>query len=87
MDKIEKKIQKSIFKIVSRVEKHGRESEIVRVNLDTTLRGQAAINYKVIKLFTPGLTDAALIDLLLRLGVQDGTEFVKVLAPQRGIQI
>jgi len=87
MDDIEKNIQKSVFDIVSRVEKHGRDSEIVRINLDVILRGQPAINYKVIKLFTPVITDAELIDLLFRLGIQDGTEFIKVLAPQHGIKI
>ncbi len=81
------KIQRDVYKIVNRVNKYGRESEAVRVKLDIMLRGTPAINYKVLRLFTTEIKDADLINLLFRLGIQDGAEMLKQVAPQNGIQI
>lgn len=81
------KIQADVLKIANRVEKYGRPSERVRIKLDILLTDQAAINYKVVKLFSHGVTDAELVQRLFRLGVQGGTEVIKVIAPEHGIQI
>lgn len=81
------KIQKDIFKMVNRVQKNGRESEAVRVKIDIMLRGTPAINYKVLKLFASDVRDADLVNLLFRLGVQNGAELLKKVAPKNGIQI
>lgn len=81
------KIQKDVFEIVNRVKKNGRESEAVRIKMDIMLRGQPAINYKVLKLFTSELEDADLVNLLFRLGVQNGAELLKIVAPKNGIQL
>lgn len=88
MTEIERQqIQANVLEIADRVDKYGRKNERVRVKLDVLLSDQAAINYKVIKLFASDITDAELINLLLRLGVQNGTEIIKVIAPKNGIQI
>lgn len=81
------KIQKDIFEMVNRVQKNGRESEAVRVKLDIMLRGTPAINYKVLRLFASNIKDADLINLLFRLGIQNGSEMLKIVAPENGIQI
>lgn len=81
------KIQKDVFEIVNRVKKNGRESEAVRVKLDIMLKGQAAINYKVLKLFASEIKDADLVKLLFKLGIQNGAEMLKSIAPENGIQI
>lgn len=81
------KIRGGVLEIANRVNKYGRPSERVRVKLDLVLTDQAAINYKVTKLFAPGVTDAEFVHLLFRLGVQNGTEIIKILAPRNGIQI
>lgn len=82
-----KKLQAQVSKIANRVKKYGRPSERVRITLDIMITDQAAINYKVIKLFAPSITDAELVTMLFRLGIQDGAEMLKVLAPKNGIQI
>ena len=82
-----KKIQANVLKIVNRVKKYGRGSERVKIDVGVVLTGQAAINYKVIKLFSPELTDAELVSMLFELGVRNGTEIIKTLAPKHGIQI
>lgn len=80
-------IQRNILKIANRVEEHGRESEIAKLNLNFTIKGQPAINYKVIKLFTPGITDSELVKLLFKIGIQDGAVLIKVLAAENGIRV
>jgi len=81
------KIQKDVLEIVNRVKKNGREGEAVTVKLDIMLQGQSAINYKVLRLFTSELKDADLVKLLFKLGIQNGAEILKSVAPENGIKI
>jgi len=66
---------------------NGRESEIVKIHLDLTLKGQDAINYQVMRLFASPLTDVQFINMMYLLGQKNGTEILKLIAPEQGIQI
>lgn len=81
------RIQEEVYDIANRVKKYGRDSVRVRVKVDMLLTDQAAINYKVIKLFANTISDKELVDLLVRLGVRNGAEIIKILAQKEGIQI
>ncbi len=88
MEKAEQvRIQSEILKISDRVKTHGRHSERVKINLDIIMQGQDAINYKVTKLFSPEVTDSQLAELIFLLGIKNGTEIIKLLASEQGIQI
>jgi len=80
-------IQSNVLKIVRRVKKNGIASEAVKIDLKLVLQGQDAINYKVIKLFAPQITDTELVELLFQLGLHNGTDILKVLAVRHGIRI
>lgn len=82
-DDIEKRIQE----IRNRVQKNGHENEIVSIKLDIMLKGQKAVNYKVMKLFAPELTDTEFINLIFLLGLEEGKELLKDLAGLNKIQI
>ncbi len=83
----QKRIRSEIRKISNRVKAHGRHSELVRIDLDIMLQGQEAINYKVMKLFAPELTNDQLVRLMFSLGIKNGTEIIKLIAPDQGIKI
>ena len=88
MEKTEKdKLQKDVYKILNRTKKYGRESEAVKIKMELVLKGTPAINYKVLKLFSPQISDSDLVNMLFRLGVQNGAELLKIVAPRHGIQI
>lgn len=81
------RIQSAIFEMVDRVKLHGRQQELVRIDLDITMNGQEAINYKVLKLFAPELPDDQFVKLLFLLGLKNATEIIKLIAPGHGIQL
>jgi len=80
-------IQHKVFEIRDRVMARGRDSEIVKIKVDLTLRGQEAINYQVLKLFSHELSDAEFIELMYLLGQKNATDVLKFIAPENGIQI
>lgn len=80
-------LQTKIHEIRDRVEINGRDSEIVSIRLDITLKGQSAVNYKVLRLFANELNDNQFINLIYLLGQKNGTEIIKLIAPEHGIQL
>lgn len=61
--------------------------EVVKINLDLQLSGQEAVNYKVAKLFVPGLDDQKFVQQVLRVGLKTTTELVKLVAGESGIRL
>ncbi len=88
MNKTEKEtIQQGILEIAERTERNGRNSEVVKINVEVTLRGQEAINFKVLQLFSKHFSNEELIDYLLRIGVQEGSILTKLVALKFGIDV
>ncbi len=83
----QKELQDKIYEIRDRMKINGRESEIVQIHLDLTLKGQDAVNYKVLRLFAPELTDFDFVNLIYLLGQKNATEILKIIAPEKGIRI
>lgn len=80
-------IQHKMFEIRDRVKANGQDNEIVKINVDLTLRGQEAINYQVLKLFSDEITDSQFVELMYLLGQKNAIEILKFIAPENGIQI
>ena len=79
-------LQAKIDEIANRIKtEEGKQGEIVNINLQITLRGQEAVNYQVIKLFSDTLDHQTLINTLFRLGLRDASQIVKLVALERGI--
>ena len=80
-------LQDKIYEIRDRVQENGPDSEVVKISLNITLKGQSAINYKVLRLFADELNDQQFITLMYLLGQKNGIEILKLIAPENGIQI
>ena len=81
-DDIRKQILEDLNVIIQRVNDSpsGRDSERVSINVKTELVGQDALNYLVAKVFMRDLTDAELIDIIFKIGLNYSLQIVKAAA-------
>jgi len=85
------KIQNDVYNLTDRLSKEplGIDGEVVKINLDITLRGLEAVDYQLAKIFSQdtSLSHKELVEYIFRIGLRETIRTVGALAVREGIQV